>query len=158
MPNQPPPLVLDCARVVSYALVHDIPYRRWGALIVDGKPLEHVPRLAICVNLAEDMALALFHCDDEWKVLGCTGGEAIEELKERAEKNYPGVASRWVDLNTSVEDALSYYDAAVGAEKCSFCGKRPFEIEQWIEGNDARICGGCIEEFHGTLDKRGASG
>jgi hypothetical protein len=79
MANQSPPPVLDSARVVSYASVHDIPYRRWGALIVGGKPLEHVPRLAICANLAEDGALGLFHCGDQWNVLGCTGGDAVHD-------------------------------------------------------------------------------
>jgi hypothetical protein len=158
MTNQPPPPVLDSARVVSYASVHDISYRRWGALIVDGKPLEQVPQLAICVNLGEDMGLGLFHCDDQWNVLGCAGGDSVDELKERAEKNYPGAKSRWVDLDTSVEDALRYYDAQFGGERCSFCGKRPFEVLGWVAGDNARICNGCIERFHSTLERRGGGG
>ena len=158
---QPPPPVLDCARVLSYAFVHDIPYRKWGTLSVDGKPLEHVPRLAICRNLGEDEEddrTLLFHCDDDWNVLGGEGGDAVEEMKARAEKNYPGVASRWVDVNTSVEDALRYYDAEFGEETCSFCGRRAFDVETWFGGNSARVCNHCIEKVHGILETGGDSG
>lgn len=98
MAKLPPPPVLDSARVISYAFVEDIPYRKWGALIVDGQLLEHVPCLAICTNLGENIGPSLFHCDSQWNVLGCTGGDAVDELKARAEKNYPGVEARWVDV------------------------------------------------------------
>lgn len=27
-----------------------------------------------------------------------SGGDAVDELKARAEKNYPGVDARWVDV------------------------------------------------------------
>jgi hypothetical protein len=157
MTRHAPPPVIDSARVVSYAFVDDIAYQKSGALYSGGKLVEHVPRLAISINLGEDIGPMLLHCDEQWSVLGTSGAGSVEQVKRGAEKNYPGVSSRWFDVNTSVEDALRYYDSQVGAEKCSFCGRRPFELERWVEGNNARICSGCVERFRDILEKGGAS-
>jgi len=149
MAQTAPPPVIDSARVISYAFVDDIPYRRWGALYSGDELIEAVPRLAICLNLGKDIGPLLFHCDEDWNVLGTSGAETVEETKARAEKNYPGVAAKWVDVNTSVADALKYYDEQTNGEKCSFCGKRPFEIEGgWVQGKEAIICRECVEDFH----------
>ena len=148
MSRTPPPPVLQSARVVSYAFVDDLEYRRHGALIVGGQLVEKAPQLAICINLGKDIGPMLFHCDEQWEVLGTSGGGTIEAVKERAEKNYPGVGPRWIDVNTSVEDALRYYDEETGGACCSFCRKRPFEVDEWIEGEYATICRTCVEEFH----------
>ena len=115
--------------------------------------MEKVPRLAICVNLGKDIGPMLFHCDDAWNVLGTSGSSTVESVKARAEENYPGVSKRWVDLNTSSEEALQYYDAHSDGLRCSFCGKRPFEIQSLVEGKSANICGSCVEEFHESLNQ-----
>jgi len=134
---------------MSYAYVDDIPYRRNGSLYVDGKLLEHVPRLAVCINLGKDIGPMLFHCDGEWDAQGVTGASSIEEVKQLAEKNYPGVSVRWIDVNTSIEQALEFYERESGGMKCSFCGKRPFEVEGgWAEGDEAVICRECIDRLH----------
>jgi len=148
MQQLPPPPVLHSARVLAYAFVDDIEYRKSGSLFVDGKLLEKVPRLAICTNLGKDIGPMLFHCDEEWNPVGTSGAGSIGQIKADAERNYPGVSSRWVDLNTTVEDALRYYDAETAGQRCSFCGKRPFELEGWVEGKNAIICRGCIEMYH----------
>jgi len=146
--NAPPP-VLDSARVLSYAFVDDIPYRRSGALYVDGVLIEQVPCLAICSNLGEEAGSVLLnHCNEQWEVLGTAGAGTVEVAKQNAARNYAGVASRWVEVNTSIEEALRYYDAQIGGLKCSFCGRRPFDVDGWIEGNGAIICRGCIETFY----------
>jgi hypothetical protein len=88
--------------------------------------IEKVPRLAICSNLGNDIGPLLFHCDEEWNVLGTSGAATVDEVKELAERNYPGVSSRWIDTNVSIEEALRYYDEDTEGLKCSFCGKRPF--------------------------------
>lgn len=147
--RDPPPPVIDSARVISYAFVDDIPYRKWGALHVGEQVVEHVPRLAICLNLGKDIGPLLLHCDEDWNSLGTTGAKSVAAVKERAEQNYPGVSARWVDLNTSVEDALKYYDEQIERRKCSFCGKRPFETDGgWFQATDAAICRECVEQFH----------
>jgi ClpX C4-type zinc finger protein len=140
--------VLNSARVIAYAFVDDVEYRKWGSLYVGDKLLEHVPQLAICVNLAANMGPLLFHCDENWNVLGVSGAETVEAVKARAERNYPGVMSRWIDLNTSNEYAPKYYDTQSGGLRCSFCGKRPFETDGWIEGQSAVICRACVEEYY----------
>jgi hypothetical protein len=147
-PQSPPPPVIDSARVLSYACVDDISYRKWGALYIGDVLVEKVPRLAICVSLGKDIGPRLFHCDDQWNVLGTSGADTVEAVKTRAEKNYPGVSARWIDVNTSVEEALRYYDEQSGGSKCSFCGRRPFDVSGWIEGERATICRGCVEDFH----------
>lgn len=145
MKLHPPPPVLYSARVLTFAFVDDIPYRRWGSLYVGGELLEAVPCLAIATSLEDSLSPMLFYCDQEWNVLGATGGTTLEALQERAERNYPGAALRWVVLNTSVEAALAFLDAESGGAKCTACGKRPFELDGWVEENDAIICLGCIE-------------
>lgn len=155
MSNLAPPPVIDAARVLAYAAVDDIPYRESGLLLVDGKPLKHVPRLAICVNLGKGLGVLLFHCDEAWNVLGTTVGSSVEEVKARAEMNYPGVAARWVDVGTTVEQGLAFYDEQTGGKRCSFCGRRAFEVEGWIENQSAIICRGCVEDYYAEF--RGAT-
>jgi hypothetical protein len=146
-----PPVVLDSARVLAYAFVHDIEYRQTGALYVDGVLLEHVPRLAICANLGADLGPLLFHCDVDWTVLGVSGASTVQAVKERAEHNYPSSITQWVDIDTSVEDALKYYDEHVENGTCSFCGKRRFEFGACVEGKGALICKSCIDVYHAEL-------
>jgi hypothetical protein len=148
MKRVPPPPVIDSARVLAYAFVDDIPYRRTGSFFVDGKLLEEVPCLAIAQNLGEDIGPLIFHCDEDWNALGTSGAATIEDVRRDAERNYPGVSARWVETNVSIEDALAYYDSETGGQKCSFCGKRPFEVNGWVEGPAAIICRGCVEEFY----------
>lgn len=148
MPKNPPPPVIDSARVLSYALVDDIPYRQHGRLYVGDELLEAVPRLAIVLNLSKDIGPMLFHCDYQWNALGTSGAGSVAEVKDLAEKNYPGVSTRWIDINTSVEDALRYYDEQTGLALCNFCGKRPFETEGWVEGRAAHICQTCIDSYY----------
>lgn len=147
MRRNPPPPVIDTARVVSYAFVDDIPYLRADSPFVDGEAIEPVPRLAIAVGLAGPTAPFIFHCDENWISLGASGAETIEQAKQDAERNYPGVADRWIDTNVTVEEALAFYDSETAGLKCSFCGKRPFQVEGLIEGPKATICRGCVEEF-----------
>jgi len=150
----PPPPVLDSARVIAYAILgDDIPFTGETSIFVDGKLLGRVPRLAICENLGEDMGPLLFHCHDDWTVLGISGGPTVEETKQRAEINYPGVSKLWVHLDTSREAALDFYDRMTNGIKCSFCGRRPFELTGLIEGDGAAICRECVEKFHGDLSE-----
>jgi hypothetical protein len=68
---------------MSYAFVDDIPYRKWGALYRGEQLVEHVPRLAICLNLGNDIGPLLFHCDEEWNTLGRSGAGTIVEVTDR---------------------------------------------------------------------------
>jgi hypothetical protein len=68
--------------------------------------------------------------------------------KEHAERNHPGASARWVNLKTSVKDALRYYDEENGALKCSFCGRRPFDLKGWLWGKGVTRCKGCVQTYY----------
>lgn len=149
MKREPPSAAMGNTRVLAYAFVDDIPYRRSGEALYFGDELvEHVPCLAICAPFDGRSSLLLFHCDEDWRVQGMSGGATVEAVKKRAERNYPGVASRWVDVDVSLEEALECYDEKSGGEKCSFCGKRPYETEGLVSSSEAMICKACVEDFY----------
>jgi hypothetical protein len=145
--RNPPPPVIDAARVVSYAFVDDIPYCHAGSLFTDEAMVAQVPRLAIAVGLAQPGPL-VFHCDEDWISLAISDAESVEEAKQAIERNYPGVSERWIETNVTIEEALAYYDSETAGLKCSFCGKRPFQVEGLIEAPSATICRNCVEEFY----------
>jgi hypothetical protein len=154
MKRNPPPPVIDAARVISYAFVDDIPYLPAGVRPAEGKSPDQVSRLAIAVGLSPQSVQAgpfVLHCDEEWISMGVSSAGSVEGAKQDAECNYPGVGDRWIDTNVSVEEALAFYDSETAGLKCSFCGRRPFEVEGLIEGPHATICRGCVEEFYGDF-------
>lgn len=151
MKNDAPDIVLNCARVISYALVDDsVTYVERGNFFVDGKLLGAVPKLAICQNLDEEDIMIL-HCDNEWNVLGAAGGNrTVEEAKESVEKSYGGLKKKWVDTGTTKEEAFQYLEEEFEDEKCSFCGKWPLDVELMI-GDKVRICNYCVDKFHAIV-------
>lgn len=155
MPPEPPspPPVLDCARVIEYAILNEsVGYSGRTLLFVDGKELGEVPCLAICAD-KEPPGVMLFHCDREWTVLGCSAHGSITEAKDHAERIYAGLSACWVDAHISEEQAERYLDDRFGDERCTFCGKRADQVEQLIRRGEARICDRCINEFHDTRHK-----
>ena len=149
-PNQPPP-VLDCGRIIEYAVLSDsVGYSDRTLVFVDGKELGRVSCLAICDDKRLG-SVVLFYCDSEWTVLGASGYDSVPNAKERAERTYPGVSACWVKAHVSKEEAERYQDELFGADRCSFCGRRPDQAEQFIHKDEARICVRCIDEFHDTL-------
>jgi ClpX C4-type zinc finger protein len=152
-----PPPVLDSARVLEYAeLDSSVGFSGRILLYVDGKELGPAPCLAICQNLREAEIL-LFHCDLDWTVLGTGGYATVADAKSRAERIYPGVSACWVEAHVSEQEATQYLDELSHDQRCSFCGKRPDQIEKLIEQGDARICNFCIEEFHQMLREESES-
>ena len=124
-------------------------YRRASRLFVGDQEILAVPNLAICADLRSDSPLFLAHCDADWSTLATGGGEdSVEAMKALAERKYPGIAERWVDVNTTREQALAWWNSQSGGEKCAFCGRRAFEVARWIVGPSAIICNLCIDELH----------
>lgn len=146
-PATPPPM-LACARVIAYAQVDaSIPFLARTILYVDGELLGRVPCLAICKNLGNDDGDALlFHCDEQWNVLGVSGDANVEAVMLAAERNYPGLEPHWIRLDTTHEEAVAYYDAAFGT-RCSFCGRRAYEFTGFVERESAVICRECVEMY-----------
>jgi hypothetical protein len=149
-PPSPPP-ALDCARVLAFAILNDsIKHSGRTSLYVDGKELGPVPRLAIC-DAAPCSGVLLFHCDADWNVLGIAGCGSVTAAKEDAEISYPGISACWVDVQVTPEEAERYLDEIFAGERCSFCNRRPDQLDKMISENSARICNHCIEDFHCQL-------
>ena len=100
-----PPPVLDCARVLHYALVDkSVGYVGRTLLFVDGKELGRVPLMAICED--RKVGVLLFHCNRNWKVLGCSGHDSVAAAKRKAECTYPGLSEQ-LEADTCNEEAGS---------------------------------------------------
>ena len=157
-PETPPPPVIECTRLLCYAVVDSgAQFSGRTLLFVDGRELGEVPCLAICEE-KKSSGVLLFHCDSEWTTLGCSAHQSVPDAKTRAERIYPGISTRWVDAGVSEEAAEVYLNEQFGNARCSFCGKRPDEVEQMFfkegEGKDeVGICNQCIKGFHDGLPK-----
>jgi len=140
-----PPPVLDCARVLRYVIIDkSIEFSGRSLLFVDGKELGEVPCLAICEE-KKTGAVLLFHCTRDWTVLGCSAHESVTDAQVRAEGVYKGAFSRWVDANVSREAAEAYLDEMLGKDRCSVCGKRPDQVDSFVQRGSVRICNYCAE-------------
>jgi hypothetical protein len=136
--------------VLAYAVVDSsVQYTERQTMYVDGKLLGAVPRLAICQNIGEIQLLVL-HCDEEWNVLGVSGGQnELEKAKSHIERAYAGIGTKWIDTNVSVEEATAYRREQAGDDVCSFCGRTCYEVRQLVAGENGRICDICVREFGG---------
>jgi hypothetical protein len=138
-----PPPVLDCARVLHYVIIDkSIEFSGRSLLFVAGEELGAVPCLAICEE-KKNGGVLLFHCTDDWSVLGCSAHKSASEAQARAERIYKGVSSRWVDANISRKAAEAYLNALFANDRCSVCGKRPDEVDSFIQKGTARVCDQC---------------
>jgi len=157
---KPPPVICN-ARVLEYAVTGDAVFTGELQLYVAGVSLGAVPGLAICESLNCD-ELLLFHCDDDWDVLGIQAWKksegpdvnSVEQVKSRAEKYYAGISSHWMVHDACLEDALAYREYLVGDHRCSFCSRTMYEVESLVEGNGgASICNLCVTRFHEEVDE-----
>jgi hypothetical protein len=117
-----------------------------STLYVDGKLLGRVPRIAICQSPDTPETLLLF-CDEEWNSLGVVACASIDEARKRAESEYQGIATKWIDANVSEEQAARYIDEQWRDERCSFCGKSPDQVQRMVSASKARICDSCVKDL-----------
>jgi len=146
--DQPPP-ILDSARVLEYAAVDSsVKYTGRLSLFVGGKALGAVPKLAICQNMGENSEILLFHCDNDWNVLGAGAYPTVDAARDRAEKTYAGISAKWHKSPFSLEEAETFLSELWGSNRCAFCGKTPNQVRVLIEGRTgAKICDLCIGEM-----------
>jgi hypothetical protein len=141
-PSSPPP-DLDCARLLHYVVIDSgIEFSGRSLLFVDGKELGAVPCLAICEEKKTGGVL-LFHCASDWSVLGCSAHDSVSDAQARAERVYKGVSTRWVDANISREAADAYLNELFANERCRVCGRRPDEVDSFIQEGAAWVCDRC---------------
>jgi ClpX C4-type zinc finger protein len=152
-----PPPVLDRARVIAYAVLDDsVQWTGRQKLFVGGKELGPVPRLALCQNVEGNLKdILVFHCNDEWDVLGVSGGKTLEAAKASAERAYRGVGAKWISTNVTEDEAKSWIEKNCADVSCSFCD-RTLDDYQHLVGNKAgsvRICNYCIDEYYALIRK-----
>ena len=111
-----------------------------------------VPCLAICRDLRDGKTL-LMHCDQNWNVLGVAAYDSVLIAKERAEHIYPGVSNCWRESHVTEQELSAYLDTLWSNQQCSFCGKRPYQVEKFIEKDGKHICDECIAELYKALQK-----
>lgn len=144
---KPPPLI-DCARVLEYAVLDEtVTYSGHSSLFRDGKEVGPAPCLAICQDLS-DSSVLLLHCSRDWTALGVTEYPTVSEARDRAERIYPGLSTRWIETHVTEQEVARYREEMWRDQECSFCGKRPDEVNSMIEKNTTRICDLCIAKFH----------
>jgi hypothetical protein len=148
-----PPLIINGCSVVEYA-VRDrkVKYSGHSYLYCNGKEVGPVPRLAIGRDYQE--GVILFHCGRAWSVLGVAQFADVKEAKRSAEKIYPGLSSKWRKTGISKRQAKANFEKAWRGTECSFCGKRPYQIEQMVSKNDVRICNVCVDEIAAMLSEK----
>jgi hypothetical protein len=145
-----PPPVLDGARLLAYAVVDEtIAHTGISTLYVDAKPIGAVPRLAVVQQ--ETGAVLLLFCDEHWNSIGVVECSSLSEAQKRAESEYRGLSTKWVNANVSEREVARYMEEQNNAQQCSFCGKPPEAVEQLFAASTARICDGCVRDFYRTL-------
>jgi hypothetical protein len=140
-----PPPVLASARVIAYAVVEaSVSYTGRQRLVVAGRELGPVPRVAIGRALAGGGIVLLF-CDEEWDVLTKTGHESIDAAKQAAEDAYAGLTEHWQPVSFTDGEVEAFLDDEDRGLICSFCGRHPHEVARIITGHrGAAICEICI--------------
>jgi hypothetical protein len=150
-PGAPPP-VLDMARVIAYAFVDEsVQWTGRQTLFVDGKKLGPVPRLALCQNVSGSLRdILVFHCNDDWDVLGVSGGETLEASKASAERAYRGITAKWINTEVTEEQAIAWVKENHKDMSCSFCERAPGDFGRLIENkaSTVRVCNYCIDEHY----------
>lgn len=148
--NRPPP-ALDCAHVVEYAITDKtVMFEQRHTLNVGGEWLGEVPNLAICQDF-EKTEFLIFHCNPEWEILGVAAGyRSVQEAKDKIERSYHGITSKWVASEYSRDEAIKYVENQLKAKSCSFCGRTPLQF-QAVAGDAVRICNLCVDSFYEAM-------
>lgn len=146
-----PPPALHNAHTIEYAVVDQtVTFEQRHTLNVGGEWLGEVTNLAICRNL-DEATFMVFHCDNEWNVLGVAAGyNSAEDAKVKTESSYHGLAAKWLPTGYSLEDAKAYGAELFNDRECSFCGRRPPDCHS-MAGDLVRICNYCVDEFYQAM-------
>lgn len=148
--DKPPVSLFYPSYVVEYAVVDsDVGFMDRKTLNVGGEWLGKVPQLAICKN-TETSEFELSHCSQDWESLCAVQTAAtIKEIKDIAERHYPGIRSKWRESNYTEAEALELFEEEKAKMRCSFCGKSHYDdgITGMVTGEKANICNQCVLAF-----------
>ena len=144
--------MIDSSSVIEYAVRdRQVKYSGHSYLFRDGKEVGPVPCLVIGRDNEE--GVLLFHCSRSWRDLGVTRYDDVKEAKRRAEKIYPGLSSKWRKTGISKRQAKANFEKVWRGTECSFCGKRPYQIEKMVSKDDVRICNVCVDEIAAMMSE-----
>jgi len=98
---RPPPEEIDSVRIHVYAVIDgDVEWtgETGGPIVlVDGEVVGPVARLAIGLNY-DGRDYLLLYCTNDWETLAAVGSPSFEEAKTRAEREYRGISSKWIQV------------------------------------------------------------
>jgi hypothetical protein len=91
-----PPLLLDGARVLEYALLDAGASAGRRSVVAEGVPftLDTGSRLAIAEDLAKG-GVYLLHCNPDWETLVAAPYADVESARESAQSVYTGIDVHW---------------------------------------------------------------
>ena len=103
--------------------------------------------LVIAEHLDESASIELLYCGDAWQVLARCPAASADAAKALAAQRFAGIAQHWLPLQGTREEALLHYDLSNEKSRCSFCGKRAFQVALLIEGANGIVCNECVARF-----------
>jgi hypothetical protein len=158
-----PPAVLNGGRLLAYAVLkrgtrNAMP----GRILVGGRPLLRVSALAITdappIGKAPKSRVLLLFCSDTWFPKALEGFHSVAAAKGQAERMYPGSSALWVASKVTKDQAERYLRKVWAGQECTFCNRRPDQVQQMIVGKSGRICDKCIAECNTILRQSGSRG
>jgi hypothetical protein len=156
---KPPPVICN-ARVLEYAVTEEAMFTGKLQLYVDGVLLGAVPGFAICESFNSD-ELLLFHCDEDWDVLGIQPGRSLKvqmliQLSRLrvVPKNIMRVSrlTGWPMMPVSKvrSHTVSIWWGIIAAP---FAAALCMRWTPWWKVTAARICNLCVTSFHEEVDQ-----
>jgi hypothetical protein len=135
---------------VAYALnERGVEFSGHTNLFVGEREIGRVPRLALCKEKGGEVLL--LHCNRTWSIKGIAAFPSLRDARKRAERIYPGVSKRWVQMNVTSFQAERYLRKIWVGKECSFCGRRPDQVRGMVSRRKLRICDRCATECHELL-------
>ena len=147
----PPPVLVSCRVLESALLGRKVGYTGHSDVYSDGREVGPVPRLAI-VEALNGGEIMLLHCGRNWNVKAVAAYASVKGAKQRAERIYPGVSDQWKKSGVSKAQAKAYLARAWKGMECSFCSRRPDQVQHLISKGSTRVCDVCVREFYGGLN------
>ncbi len=108
-----PPPVIDCARLLLYAVNDsDVSYTGRLSLHVgippDMKQVGELPGIVILRPYNEPEDFLIGFCDDAWAVQGIVATNSLEQAKQKAASYYAGIESKWLESPYSEGEIREY--------------------------------------------------
>jgi hypothetical protein len=99
MESPEPPILLDGARVVRFALLDTGGgARRLSAVVADGVPVDSgtVTRIAMAEDLV-DGSIIVMYCNEEWGTVAAERHPDLDTAQRSADAAYAGMALGWIE-------------------------------------------------------------